>query len=103
MALSAKLAACEVEAPSTPSIPVREILEPAKIVAARRVPTRFNRPAILLEVVLAGGESRVTFLPTRFDRILTDEDLKEITNSRQWSVKCTGTVARAVNVMLFKH
>lgn len=103
MDLSAKLAVCEVAAPSIPSIPVRDLLEPAKIVGARRVPTRFNRPAIMLEVVLTGGERRVTFLPARFDNVISDEDLAVMAASKDFSVKCTGVVGRSPSVSIFKQ
>lgn len=102
MDLSKKLQAAEVPA-SVPAIPVREIIEPARIVGAARVNTRFNHPAIKLEVTTSTGESRVTFLPARFVSLLTDEDLEEFTSQKKYYVKCTGMGARSPHVLIFKN
>lgn len=101
MDLSARLAACEAGGPSSPSVRIQDIWEPAKIVGAQKVQTQYKRPAIMLEVDLVGGERRVTFLPARFVRTLTDEDLCVLV-SEGYSVLCTGTVGRTNNVKIFK-
>lgn len=103
MDLDAKLSACEVQSVTCEKISIRDITLPAKIVLAKRVPTRFNREAILLEVIIAEGVRKCTFLPSRFEYILSDEDLETITTSKKYSVKCTGSAGRSPDVLIFKH
>lgn len=103
MDLNAKLAACEKPVVSFTKISIKEITQPAKILSAKRVPTRFNRPAILLEVVLEDGSERVTFLPARFEKKLTDENLQYFTESKKFSVLCTTPAERSPHVKIFEH
>jgi hypothetical protein len=102
MDLDAKLLNCE-EATNIPKIHIKELILPAKIMAARKVQTKFNHAAILLEVITADGERRVTFLPARFLNTLTNEDLEQLTQTKRYSVKCTGTVGKSPNVLIFKN
>lgn len=96
MDLASKLSACELHS-DLPKISIKDITEPAKITAARRVQTRFDRPSIILEIIVR-GEGRVTFLPARFVHVLTDKDLEEITTSKEFYVKCTGVRGRSPDV-----
>jgi len=102
MDLAAKLTAFEVPV-LRPKIPIRELVEPAKITYARRVRTRFDSTTIMLEILMPNGELRVTFLPSRFTHILTNEDIQQLCDSKQYSVKCTGSVGNSPNVLIFKH
>ena len=100
MDLSAKLAVVEVSQ-SIPKILCREILTPAKITAARKVQTRFNHPVVLLEVITAAGDQRVTFLPTRFTNTLSDADCEHLTISKEYSVVCTNSGNRSPDIKNF--
>lgn len=102
MDLANKLAVFEKPA-SLPKIAIKELQEPAKIVFARRVHTRFNTDSILLEVQMSDGEHKVTFLPARFTHILSDEDLGQFSETKEYSVKCTGHTGSTPNVLIFKH
>lgn len=102
MDLAAKLVHFEAPA-SLPKVSVRELWEPAKITYARRVRTRYNTTCIMLEIVLKDGEQRVTFLPARFDTVLTDQELGHISETKDYSVKCTATVGNSPSVLIFKH
>lgn len=102
MDLSTKLSSCEVLS-SPLKVPIKDLTEPAKIQSARRINTRFGTMVIVLHVTTSAGEERVTFLPSRFTSLLTDEDLECFTNSKLYSVKCTGMVGNSPNVLIYKH
>lgn len=102
MDLSAKLESCEVFS-SPLKIAIRDLTEPAKIRAARRVNTRFGTKVIVLDITTSSGEERVTFLPSRFTALLTDEDLEFFTNSKIYSVICTGITGNSPNIRIYKH
>lgn len=48
-----------------------------------------------------GGESRVTFLPDRFLEALEDDEIKQISNSRSYRVRCTGLTENSPNVQMW--
>ena len=101
MDLDAKLVSAEVPT-SIPAIPIKELTEPAAILSAARIQTRFQHPTIKLEVTTSSGEHYITFLPSRFISILTDADLQKITDSKQYVVQCTGMGTRSPHVLIFK-
>lgn len=62
---------------------------------------RFKLPTILLIIEHDGGESRVTFLPARFSEAVEDDEIKQISNSRSYRVRCTGVTENSPNVQMW--
>lgn len=102
MALAAKLNSLQ-ECDEVLKVAMKELTSTNgyKIVAARRVDTRFNRPTILLEIDLEEGGHAVTFLPNRFVEALSDAELAEITAAKNYRVCCTGSRGSSPNVRIW--
>lgn len=100
--MNSKLASLEV-VDLIPKVPMKDLTrrDGYKILCARRVDTRFNRPTILLEIEYDGGETRVTFLPARFSQALDDAEIKEISDSQAYKVRCTGLTDNSPNVQIW--
>lgn len=104
MSLASKLETLEV-GDETPKIAIKDLTDPKgyKILVARRVDTRFNRPAILLEIDLEEDGSAVTFLPSRFVVALSDDDLTEITAARSYRVCSKATGGNSPDVRIWSE
>lgn len=89
MSLASKLKFLQ-KGEDTQKYSIKELVDPAgySILSLRRVDTRFNHPAILVEIELENEEKAVTFLPNRFVEELTDEDLKTITEAKSYRLRC---------------
>lgn len=99
---SSKLAALE-RVDLIPKVLMKELVKKAgyRILCARRVDTRYDRPTILLEIEHDGGHPRVTFLPARFAEALDDSELQEITDSQIYRVRCNGVTENSPNVLIW--
>jgi len=103
MSLTSKLNTLHEAAEETPKIPIKELTSKAgyRIVAARRVETRFRTASILLEIDREEDGPAITFLPNRFVNTLTEEDLSEITEAGDYRVCCTDSSGNSPSVRIW--
>uniref|UniRef100_A0A1B6M2L6 Uncharacterized protein n=1 Tax=Graphocephala atropunctata TaxID=36148 RepID=A0A1B6M2L6_9HEMI len=104
MDLSSKLTSLEKQAESTPKVSIKELTKKIgyKILEAKKVNTKFDRQAVMLTVEMDTTSTAVVFLPARFERILDEDDLKEISSSKKYKVRCTGLNGLTVDVKIWK-
>lgn len=101
MALYNKLANLQ-KLEESPKVSLKELTrtEGYRILGAKRVDTRFERPVIMLDVELdAEGTAYVTFLPSRFTDSLGEEDLATLSKGHR--IRCTGVTGNSPDVHIW--
>ncbi|KAG8265450.1 hypothetical protein J6590_094429, partial [Homalodisca vitripennis] len=104
MDLSSKLTSLEKQGEIQPKISIKELTRKSgyKILEARKVHTKFDRMAVMLVIEQDGSKTAVTFLPARFERCLNEEDLQEMTTSKKFRVRCSGSNGLSADVRIWK-
>jgi len=69
------------------------------ITSIRKVTSRFGA-AVVVDIVMPGGETAITFLPQRFVEQLTDHHLDGI-NKGGFRLRCTGMTGRSINIRIY--